>query len=115
MQILGFVFQVEGFDRHQPSLSVLSPGSDECRFEPLALSMNRFGSARKPNDSRVAQPVVERAAFDDLSELGMLLTPMVPRRTVVEQVRITGEWYGDYPAGKPVLDAYTELTKKVMR
>jgi len=40
-------------------------------------------------------PAIERAAFDDLNAMGMLLTPMVPRRTIVQQTRLTGEWYGD--------------------
>ena len=67
------------------------------------------------SDNPVAQPVVERAAAEDLAAMGMLLTPMVPKRTIVEQVRLTGEWYGDYSAGKKVLDAYTELVQKVIR
>ncbi|WP_028264582.1 ParA family protein [Arthrobacter sp. MA-N2] len=67
------------------------------------------------DDRAVAQPLVERVSFDDLEETGLLLTPMVPKRTIVEQVRLTGEWYGDYPSGRVVLDAYTELFKKVIR
>lgn len=67
------------------------------------------------DDRAVAQPLVERVSFDDLQETGLLLTPMVPKRTIVEQVRLTGEWYGDYPSGRVVLDAYTELFKKVIR
>jgi chromosome partitioning protein len=67
------------------------------------------------SDNLVAPPVVERAAAEDLAAMGMLLTPMVPKRTIVEQVRLTGEWYGDYSAGKKVLDAYTELVQKVIR
>lgn len=54
-------------------------------------------------------PLVEKATFEDLNGTGLLLTPMVPRRTIVQQTRMTGEWYGDYRAGKPVVDAYTKL------
>lgn len=54
-------------------------------------------------------PLVERAAFDDLNATGLLLTPMVPRRTIVQQTRLTGEWYGDYKTGTPVVNAYTAL------
>lgn len=60
-------------------------------------------------------PLVEKAAFEDLSATGLLLTPMVPRRTIVQQTRLTGEWYGDYKTGKPVVAAYLELlNEKVM-
>ncbi|WP_369021751.1 ParA family protein [Paenarthrobacter ureafaciens] len=66
-------------------------------------------------DNLVAQPVVERVAAEDLGETGLLLTPMVPKRTIVEQVRLTGEWYGDYPSGQKVLDAYIQLSERVIR
>ncbi|WP_243400255.1 ParA family protein [Arthrobacter glacialis] len=60
-------------------------------------------------------PLVEKASFEDLSATGLLLTPMVPRRTIVQQTRLTGEWYGDYRAGRPVTDAYmTLLNEKVL-
>ena len=54
-------------------------------------------------------PLVEKASFEDLNATGMLLTPMVPRRTIVQQTRLTGEWYGDYRAGNPVVEAYRTL------
>ncbi|MEO3931402.1 ParA family protein [Micrococcaceae bacterium Sec7.4] len=54
-------------------------------------------------------PLVEKASFEDLDATGMLLKPMVPRRTIVQQTRLTGEWYGDYRAGNPVVDAYKTL------
>lgn len=60
-------------------------------------------------------PLVEKASFEDLSATGLLLTPMVPRRTIVQQTRLTGEWYGDYRAGRPVTEAYmTLLNEKVL-
>lgn len=67
------------------------------------------------DDRTVGTPLVERVSFDDLEETGLLLTPMVPKRTIVEQVRLTGDWYGDYPSGQKVLDAYTELSERVIR
>ncbi|MCA4135497.1 ParA family protein [Arthrobacter sp. M4] len=67
------------------------------------------------DDRVVGTPSVERVSFEDLEETGLLLTPTVPKRTIVEQVRLTGDWYGDYPSGQKVLDAYTELSKRVIR
>jgi len=67
------------------------------------------------DDRVVGTPAVERIAFEDLKQTELLLTPMVPKRTIVQQARIAGEWYGDYPSGHKVLDAYTELSKKVIR
>ena len=87
-------------------------------------NLARIGAAQRPEevgiiaaaitDNLVAQPLVERAAAEDLGATGLLLTPMVPKRTIVEQVRLTGEWYGDYPSGRKVLEAYTELAGKVI-
>lgn len=52
---------------------------------------------------------VARAAIDDLEEIGNLLHPVVPRRTVVEQVRMTCQWYGDFTKGKPVAESYEQI------
>lgn len=62
--------------------------------------------------------VTPRAALrsvDELRETNLLLTPLVPERTIVQDVRQSGEWYGNYRKGAPVLDAYKELAKKVIR
>lgn len=62
--------------------------------------------------------VTPRAALSSVEELrdtGMLLTPLVPERTIVQDVRLAGEWYGRYRKGQPVLEAYKELAKKVIR
>lgn len=57
-----------------------------------------------------------RASIEDLRETGILLTPLVPARTIVREARIKSEWYGRYPKGKPVAAAYdtllTELTQE---
>lgn len=93
--------------------------------EAFRKNLARIGAAQRPDevgiiaaaitDNDRGQPLVERAAAEDLGSTGLLLTPMVPRRTIVEQVRLTGEWYGDYPSGRKVLDSYTELAQKVIR
>nr|WP_255257243.1 ParA family protein [Arthrobacter sp.] len=62
--------------------------------------------------------VTPRAALtsvEALRETGLLLTPLVPERTIVQDVRLAGEWYGNYRKGAPVLEAYREIAKKVLR
>ncbi|WP_411732981.1 ParA family protein [Paeniglutamicibacter sp.] len=55
------------------------------------------------------------ASVEVLRETGLLLTPLIPERTIVNDVRLSGEWYGNYRKGAPVLDAYKEVAKKVLR
>lgn len=62
--------------------------------------------------------VTPRAALssvEELRETGMLLTPLVPERTIVQDVRLAGEWYGNYRKGAPVLEAYEELARTIIR
>lgn len=55
------------------------------------------------------------ASIDELRETGMLLVPLVPERAIVQEVRLTGEWYGKYRKGGPVLDAYKTIVQQVIR
>ncbi|MEL4176999.1 ParA family protein [Corynebacterium bovis] len=59
-------------------------------------------------------PRVARAALDDLGDSGLLLTPVVPRRTIVDQARMTSTWYGDFPKGAPVVRAYETLLPQII-
>lgn len=61
----------------------------------------------------MSRPAV--ASIDELRETGMLLVPLVPERAIVQEVRLTGEWYGNYRKGAPVLDAYRAIVKQVIR
>lgn len=66
----------------------------------------------------VKETIVSRpaaASIDELRETGMLLVPLVPERAIVQEVRLTGEWYGNYRKGAPVLDAYTRIVEEVIR
>lgn len=54
-------------------------------------------------------------AVEELRETGMLLDPVVPRRAVVREVRLTHDFYGDFTKGLPVLEAYSALARKVIR
>ncbi len=61
----------------------------------------------------MSRPAV--ASIDELRETGMLITPLVPDRAIVQEVRLTGEWYGNYRKGAPVLDAYSAIVDQVIR
>lgn len=61
----------------------------------------------------MSRPAV--ASIDELRDTGMLLVPLVPERAIVQEVRLTGEWYGSYRKGAPVLDAYTAIVDQVTR
>ncbi|MBF4587964.1 ParA family protein [Curtobacterium sp. VKM Ac-2887] len=57
---------------------------------------------------------IEQYALEQLGELGTVLYPLVPDRAVVQDVRATHEWYGDFRKGQPVVDAYSEILGKVV-
>ena len=66
----------------------------------------------------VKETIMSRAAVASLDELratGLFLEPLIPDRAIVQEVRISGEWYGQYRKGSRVLDAYTAIAKKVLR
>lgn len=99
-------------------------------FEGARVTVERFLANRRrigaPTDLHEAGIVVggykdtitPRAAISSVEELrdtGLLLTPLIPERTIVQDVRLAGEWYGRYRKGGPVLDAYKEVARKVIR
>lgn len=66
----------------------------------------------------VKETIMSRAAVASLEELRatrLFLEPLIPDRAIVQEVRISGEWYGNYRKGARVLDAYTAIAKKVLR
>ena len=66
----------------------------------------------------VKETIMSRAAVASLEELratGLFLEPLIPDRAIVQEVRISGEWYGQYRKGSRVLEAYTAIAKKVLR
>ncbi|TVS26959.1 ParA family protein [Corynebacterium sanguinis] len=58
---------------------------------------------------------VAKEAANDLEDTGILINPKVPKRTIVEQARMAGEWYGNFPQGNPVADAYAEIVEQTVR
>ncbi|MCC5781708.1 ATPase [Kocuria sp. CCUG 69068] len=66
----------------------------------------------------VKETIMSRAAVASIEELratGLFLEPLIPDRAIVQEVRISGEWYGQYRKGARVLEAYTAIAKKVLR
>lgn len=65
--------------------------------------------------SSVATPLIQLAAIDDLRATGLLLEPFVTAQTIIEQVRVTGDWFGDYRGGLKAKMQYDDLLQKVIR
>ncbi len=66
----------------------------------------------------VQETVLSRVAknsIDTLRDTGMLLTPIIPSRAIVQEARINSEWYGNYRKGDPVVSAYRTALEKVIR
>ncbi|KDA04574.1 ATPase [Microbacterium sp. CH12i] len=65
----------------------------------------------------VNETIMSRVAINAIGELretGLLLTPIVPSRTIVQEARTVGQWYGNFRKGEPVVTAYKEITRKVL-
>lgn len=99
-------------------------------FEGAKNTVDKFRASRKrlglPDELNEAgiivggykDTVTPRAvsgSVDDLRETGLLLTLFVPERTIIQEARLAGEWYGDFRKGAPVLEAYEELAKGIIR
>lgn len=59
-------------------------------------------------------PRAQTASVDELRETGLLLTPLIPLRTIVQEARTARDWYGNYRKGHAIVDAYEEITRKVL-
>lgn len=57
---------------------------------------------------------VAKASLQDLRDTGLVLEPAIPQRTIVDQARMTGTWYGDYDKGEPVIEAYGQILEQVL-
>lgn len=87
------------------------------------LNRNRLGAPATLHEAGVIvggvkETIMSRpalASIELLRETGLLLTPLVPERAIVPEVRLAGEWYGNYRKGQPVLSAYEALVPQVIR
>lgn len=57
---------------------------------------------------------VSTKALELLQETGLQLSPIIPNRTIVDQSRMTGEWYGKFDKGAPVLSAYQQIFSSII-
>ena len=91
--------------------------------DQFRLARKRLGATDNLTESgivvgAVQETIMSRIAansIDELRDTGLLLTPLVPNRAIVQEMRVTHEWYGKYRKGTPVVDAYTKLTEQVIR
>ena len=91
--------------------------------DQFRLSRKRLGVPTTINEAGIVvggvrETIMSRpatASVDELRDTGLLLTPLIPERAIVPEVRLAGEWYGNYKKGAPVLKAYTEIARKVLR
>lgn len=58
---------------------------------------------------------IASASIKQLDDTGLLLSPLVPHRTIVQEMRMTNEWYGNYTKGEPVAEAYRQLAERIIR
>lgn len=68
------------------------------------------GAVQETIMSRIA-----KASVEEMEETGLLLRPLVPHRTIVQEMRLTQEWYGTYRKGMPVVDAYQKIAREIIR
>jgi chromosome partitioning protein len=55
------------------------------------------------------------APRNQIRELVPVIEPIVPHLSIVPEVRMAGEWYGNYRKGQSVRDAYAAIVGKVIR
>lgn len=67
------------------------------------------------NVSETVMSRVAKNSIDELRETGLLLTPIIPGRAIVQEARTVGSWYGDFRKGEPVVSSYNQILEKVIR
>jgi len=72
-----------------------------CRLSEAGIVV---GAVKETVMTKVSVKALER-----LRETGLVLTPIIPNRTIVDQSRMTGEWYGKFDKGEPVFAAYQQI------
>lgn len=60
-------------------------------------------------------PRIQREVVEELNDTGMVITPFIPHRVITQESRMVNAFYGDYSKGQPVVEAYTEVLRKVLK
>lgn len=68
------------------------------------------------NTRDVIVPRIEKHTLAGLDEAypGQVIRPLIPSRTIVREAREAGTWYGNFPAGAPVVDAYAAAAAQII-
>jgi len=91
------VLTVARFRRMPWNPTIVDAGIVVCRWPVVA--------------SRDARRVLTELTDD--TDLPEVLDPPVPDRVIVRESRAARTWWGDYPAGKPVADAYATIAAQI--
>lgn len=75
-------------------------------IEDAGVVIGSFRDTVPSRDSRRAVEEFEKAYGD------LLIRPFVPERVVVREARAAGDYFGWYPAGRPVHEAYMAITER---
>jgi cellulose biosynthesis protein BcsQ len=86
-------------------------------------SMERLGAAATiaeagaviTRDGTGFMSFAETDAIEQIRALTTVLEPIVPKLSIVPEVRMAGEWYGNYRKGQVVAAAYADVYGKVIR
>ncbi len=75
--------------------------------EELGVAMSRSGNG--------FMSFAETDGVDQVRELAPIVGSIVPYLSIVPESRILGEWYGSYRKGQPVVRAYRDIMREVVR
>lgn len=92
-------------------------------IEAFKRSRERMGAPAQLHEAGVAVTrdgtgflsLPEQDAIEQLREAATLLEPIVPHLAIVPEVRLAGEWYGNYRKGAAIREAYTAIMREVIR
>jgi hypothetical protein len=56
--------------------------------------------------------LAEQDAIDEMRTAAQIIEPIVPHLAIVPEVRLAGEWYGNYRKGAAIREAYAGIMRK---
>jgi len=99
--VMGAQRTIQAYRRHMERLGAAA-GLDE-----LGVAVTRDGTGYLS--------YAETDAIDELRKLAPVIQPIVPHLSIVPEVRMAGDWYGNFRKGTAVRDAYAAIVGKVIR
>jgi len=98
--VKGAKYTVEQFKKNRERLGAPS----HLREAGIVVTRDRGGFLSNP----------EVEAIEQLREQGNLIEPVVQQLAIIPEVRMAGEWYGDYRKGQEVLASYKQIVGAVL-